>query len=208
VTKVFFYLTLLCFLIPQPAHAIKTASSFDLSWAAALLTLNASQLSATTATAPAPRRLTSYTGVQLDYNVAMFDYRTVATFSFTQWQTSNLGTSPMSRIAFGASYHLFRINGQRLILDNQVEGKVWGVSPALELSIGLNRLSVNDGNSFNFTAGIIDAIPRLLIEIPVSSTFLIMLRAGTYLTLQGSNALYKISLSGTVLNVGFKLTTL
>ena len=199
---------LVTFFLPGSAHAIKTASSFDLSWALAQLNLTAVQTSSTT---PAiVKHLNSFTGMQLDYNVALFDFRTVATFSFTQFQTSNLGTTPISRIAFGASYHLFRINGQRVILDNQVEGKIWGISPAVELSVGVNKLSVKEpGNSnFDFTAGLLDAIPRLLIEVPITSTFLLMLRAGTYLTLQGATSQYKINLTGPIFNIGFKLTTL
>jgi hypothetical protein len=190
------------------AHAIKTASSFDLSWAVAQLNLTATPIAQKTEAVP--KHLNSSTGIQLDYNVAVFDYRTVATFSFTQFQTSTLGTAPISRIGVGLSYHLFRINGQRVILDNQVEGKVWGVSPALELSVGVTKLSVKDENdsNFDFTAGLIDAIPRILIEIPLSSNFLLMVRAGTYMTLKGSSPNYTIKLSGSVFNLGFKLTTL
>jgi hypothetical protein len=200
-----------CLFVSAPAYAIKTAASFDLSYAVAQMSLTARQ---TTTTANAPltsaHHLNSYDGLQLDYNVALFDYRTVASFSFLQFQTSTLGVAPISRIAFGLSYYLFRINGQRIILDNQVEGKVWGIAPALELSFGITKLSVKDPNDVNldFTAGLLDAIPRLLIEIPLSSSFLLMLRAGTYLTLKGSTSQYSIGLSGGVFNIGFKLTTL
>ncbi len=200
-----FIISVFFILAPIPAHAIKTASSFDLSWASALLNLTTTQVGG--GSSVSTQRINSYTGLQLDYNVAMFDYRTVATIEFTQFQTSTLGPSPLSRVALGASYHLFRINGQRVILDNQVEGKVWGVSPALELSVGLSRLSVN-GGGLDFTAGLIDAIPRLLIEVPMSTSFLLMFRVGSYLTVSGSSSQYKISLSGTVFNLGFKLTTL
>jgi len=203
-------LFMMLLLTPEPAHAIKTAASFDLSWATALLTVSAAPVGSTGA--PSTASLNSYTGLQLDYNVALFDYRTVTTLSFMQFGTSSMGASPITRIAMGASYHFFRINGQRVILDNQVEGKIWGVSPALELSLGLDRLSVDGKSStqqkLQFTAGLIDAIPRILIEIPMSTNVLLMIRAGTYLTLSGSSAQYKIGLSGGVFNLGFKLTTL
>jgi hypothetical protein len=188
---------------------VQTASSFDLNWVDADLTLKTSQVGSSTAAVSTP--VSSQTGLELDYNVALFDYRSAVSFSFMQFETSNAGKVPISRLAFGYSYYLFRINGQRVILDNQVEGKTWGVAPALELSVGINRLTINNkdsGGNLDFTAGVIDAIPRLLIEIPLSSSFLLMLRGGTYLTLKGSSSLYAISLGGGVFSVGFKLTTL
>jgi hypothetical protein len=179
-----------------------------LNWVDADLTLKTSQVGSSTAALSTP--VSSQTGLELDYNVALFDYRSAVAFSFTQFETSNAGKVPISRLAFGYSYYLFRINGQRVILDNQVEGKTWGVAPALELSVGINRLTINNKptGTLDFTAGVIDAIPRLLIEIPLSASFLLMLRGGTYLTLKGSSAQYNISLSGGVFSVGFKLTTL
>lgn len=191
------------------AYAIKTASSFDASWAYVPgLSLDAYETA--TGNFVKHRTLASTSGVQIDYNIALFDYRTVASFSFTQLADSNLGSAPFSRIALGVSYHLFRINGQRMLLDNQVESRIWGISPALELSLGINKLTINDPSdkNFVFAASLVDAVPRLLIEIPMSSTFLLMLRAGTYVTLKGANAAYNIKLSGLLLNIGFKLTTL
>ena len=208
----YFFLISLCLFASEPAHAIKTAASFDLSYAIAQLNLSAEEATAATSStgSAAGTQLTSYTGLELDYNVAMFDYRTVASFSFMQFQNSNLGSAPISRVGFGISYYMLRINGQRVVLDNQVEGKVWGVAPAVELTFGVNKLSVKDPTNANldFTAGVLDAIPRILIEIPLSSTFLLMLRAGTYITLQGSTTQYNIKLSGGIFNIGFKLTTL
>ena len=190
----------------KSAHAIQTASSFDLNFAAAELNLTTSEVGKTAP--PQTISLNSLTGLELDYNVALFNYRSAVSVSFTQFETSNIGKVPISRLAIGYSYYLFRINGQRLILDNQVEGKTWGVAPALELSLGINRLSINKDVNLDFTAGLIDAIPRLLIEVPLSSTFLLMLRGGTYMTLKGSSAQYNISMSGAVFSIGFKLTTL
>lgn len=196
-------------LLAPRAHALKTASSFDVSWGAANLTLNAYDLS--TGTLSKTRTLTSYTGVQIDYNVALFDYRTVATISFSQFESSNLGSTPFSRVAIGASYHFFRINGQRVIFDSDVESKVWGISPAFELSLGLNKLSIKDPEdaNFDFTASQIDILPRVLIEVPVSSNFLLMLRGGYYGTLSSPKGqAFDIKTSGFIFNIGVKLTTL
>lgn len=187
-----------------PAHAIKTASSFDVSYGLAQLTVDALDSSGKLAES---RGLNSSTGFQIDYNVALFDYRTVATVSFLQFQTSNLGNVPLSRMALGASYHFFRVNGQRVIMDTDVESKIWGVSPALEVTLGVNKLSINDTANFQFTSSLIDLTPRILVEVPLTSNILLMLRAGYFLTLMSGTAPYKIDLSGMVLNAGIKLTT-
>ena len=186
------------------AHAIKTASSFDVSYGMAQLDVEAFDSSGALAES---RGLNSSTGFQIDYNVALFDYRTVATLSFMQFQTSNIGDVPLSRLALGASYHFFRVNGQRVIMDTDVESKIWGVSPALEVTLGVNKLSINDSVNFQFTSSLIDLTPRILVEVPITSNILLMLRGGYFLTLLSGSVPYKINLSGMVLNAGIKLTT-
>lgn len=196
-------LSIALFGIPR-AHAIKTASSFDISYGMAQLNVEALDANGNLAES---RGLNSSTGFQIDYNVAMFDYRTVATLSFMQFQTSNIGDVPLSRLALGASYHFFRVNGQRVIMDTDVESKIWGVSPALEITLGVNKLSINDSVNFQFTSSLIDLTPRILVEVPVTSNILLMLRAGYFMTLLSGNIPYEINLSGMVLNAGIKLTT-
>jgi hypothetical protein len=193
----------LIFGVPN-AHAIKTASSFDVSYGMAQLTVDALDSNGNLAET---RGLNSSTGFQIDYNVALFDYRTVATLSFMQFQTSNVGDVPLSRLALGASYHFFRVNGQRVIMDTDVESKIWGVSPALEVTLGVNKLSINDSVNFQFTSSLIDLTPRILVEVPITSNILLMLRGGYFLTLMSGSIPYKINLSGMVLNAGIKLTT-
>ena len=200
---------LVAFLNPLSAHAIKTASSFDASWAYVPgLGITATEVA--TGFVNNERTLSSKSGFQIDYNVALFDYRTVVSFSFLELLTSNLGEIPISRLSIGASYHFLRVNGQRVLLDNQVESRVWGISPAIELSLGITKVTIKDPNvaNFNFAASLLDVMPRLLIEVPITSSFLLMLRAGPYLTLKGANTVYDIKMKGLIINVGFKLTTL
>ena len=192
-------------ILPE-AHAIQTASSFDVSYSYLNLGLNTLVGGESTS----ERSLTSFTGAEIDYNVAMFDYKTVATVSFAQYQTSNIGNRPLTRIALGASYHFIHVNGQRVILDNGVEGKTWGISPALELTLGLSYLSINDPNQqdLSFTSSMFDLMPRFLLEIPASPSFLVMVRLG-YLKSFGSGGAskYNVTYSGFVADLGFKLTT-
>ena len=187
---------------------MKTAASFDLSWATTNLNLDA--YDAGSASVSKTRTLSSATGLQIDYDVALFDYRTVVSASFTQFMSSNLGKTPFNRVALGVSYHFIRVNGQRVVLDNEVEGKVWGISPALELSVGVNKLSIKDPDdaNFDFTSSLVDFMPRLLVEIPLSSNYLLLLRGGYYTTLSTNGQFYDIKAHGLVLSVGLKLTTL
>jgi hypothetical protein len=205
VSKLLFLTTLLTSLLGGTAQAMSTAASFDLSYGILNLGIKTYDLNGTLSR---QRTLTSNSVFQIDYNVALFDYKTVATLSFMQVVKSNLGDFPYTRIGIGASYHFIRVNGQRVMLDNQVEGKIWGISPALELTLGLSVLSVNDptANNLEFTASKIDAIPRLLVEIPAGPSFLIMLRAGFITSLVGGG-LFGVKYTGSVFNIGVKLTT-
>ena len=195
--------------ISNPAHAIKTASSFDINYCDTNLSLTTLQVGNTLAT-PLVRSLSSSTGFEVDYNVALFDYRTVASMSFMQYESSNLGPIPLSRIAFGASYNFIRVNGQRVLLDNGVESKVWGVSPSVEVSLGLTKLSIQDPSNkqFNFSAALLDVLPRLIVEIPVNTTIILMLRGGYQFSFGGSDQFFKIGYTGTTIDLGFRLTTL
>jgi hypothetical protein len=194
-------------LFSPSAQAMNTASSFDLSWAYTSLKLDGLVDNASTV----QRSLNSPTGLQIDYNIAMFDLKTVGTISFTQFATSNIGSRPLTRLSFGGSYHFLRMNGQRMILDNQVEAKSWGISPAFELTIGLSYLSINDpdNSNFVFTTSKIDVSPRLLIEIPASPSFLIVVRVGILKSLSsgGGASRYDVNYGGLIANLGFKLTT-
>jgi len=185
-----------------------TASSFDLSYGITSLSLTTGQTGSVLPTIV--RTVSSQTGFEVDYNVALFDYKTVATMSFMQYATSSLGQMPISRVSMGASYHFVRVNGQRVLLENGVEGKVWGISPAVEVTLGLNKLSINDpGNpGYNFTAALVDVLPRLLLEIPMSSSFLLLIRGGYMFSLTNSGSLFNIKYGGSTINVGFRLTTL
>ncbi len=203
-----FPIIILILLFSENAFAIKTASSFDVSYGLTSLSLVTTQN--TSVAVPLTRTISSQTGFEVDYNVALFDYKTVASMSFMQYMSSSLGSVPLSRVALGASYHFIRVNGQRVLLDNGVEGKVWGISPAMEISFGLNKLSTNDLNNpdYNFTAAMFDILPRLLLEIPLSSSTLLLIRGGYLFSLGGDGAIFKVSYSGFAFNVGFRLTTL
>jgi hypothetical protein len=72
----------------------------------------------------------------------------------------------------------------------------------------MTKLSINDSAAFHPTVSILDALPRLLIEIPASPTFLMMFRVGSYVTVSGKNQQFIFSVSGVILSIGVKLTTL
>ena len=190
--------------------AMKTASSFDVNYAYTNFGIVANN---STGLKVLDRTLTSNTGFQIDYNVALFDAKTVVSLSFLQFLSSNLGPIPLTRMGIGVAYHFLRMNGQRLMLDNGVEGKVWGVSPALELSLGLSKVSIKDPLNSNteFTTSAYDAIPRVLFEVPITPNFLVMLRVGYLTSLsfgQNKTAPFTIKYSGAIYTLGVKLTTL
>ncbi len=198
------------FASPLAFAGFHTAASFDANYC--FTSLSAASGSSSTSTNLNHRTLTSSTGYEIDYNVALFDFRTVATLSFSQFLTSNLGQTPLTRVALGAAYHFIRMNGERVILDNQVESKAWGISPAVELNFGFTSFSPSDtgaGGLGQFSASLLDMKPGVLVEIPFNPNFLILLR-GSYLSslsLFGSGG-YTINYSGYIFSIGVKLTTL
>ncbi len=201
---------LLGLLLALPAKAMKTSSSFDVSYGLASLSLVTQELGTTIAVPSLTRTISSQSGLEVDYSVALFDYRTVATMSFMQYINSSLGRIPISRFGLGVAYHFIRVNGQRVVMDDGVEGKIWGVSPAVELSLGFNKISINDaGNpSYNFTAAFIDLLPRLVVEIPISASFLLVMKGGYLFSVGSYNDLFDIGYHGFTINAGFRLTTL
>lgn len=203
---------LLLFVSASPARsAVKTSASFDANYSFTGLGIKVKDL--TTGAIGYDRTLNSYTGFELDYNVALFDYSAIAFISFLQYGTSNLGKVPLSRFAIGAAYHFIRMNGQRVILDNQVEAKSWGISPALEISIGMSRLSVEDPDpsiTAQFTASMLDIFPRLLFEIPVSPSLLMMVRGGYLFSISTftGQSNYTVTYGGYSFLLGIKLSTI
>ena len=188
------------------AFAIKTAATFDVNYDYTSLNLSfgstgQSNLQSVT--------LQSFSGYEVDYNVALYDLKTVASISFTQFLSSTQGPTPITRFAIGGSYYFIRVNGQRVILDNQVEGRVWGVSPAFEFSTGINVLAVKDQNngSYDFNASIFDVLPRVRIEIPLSTTVMALFRLGYLMSLSNSNQNYTISYKGMVASLGITLSS-
>ena len=187
------------------ANAIQTLASFDFNYAITSLTVATGSVA--TATSNPPRTLTSDRGFEANYNVALFNYKTVVSISFAEFFRSSLGNTPLTRIAFGGSYHFIHVNGQRILLDNQVEGKQWGISPAIELTAGITKLSIADSGT-TFTASFIDVLPRALLEIPLNSSLLLLIRAGFLTSISGGGKVYTIKYSGAVYEVGLRLTTL
>ncbi len=193
-----------------PAHAIKTAASFDVSYGLTNLTLTTQELNSAVPVPALERTISSQTGLEIDYSVALFDYRTVASMSFMQFIDSSLGRLPISRVGLGVAYHFIRVNGQRVVIDDGVEGKIWGISPAFEVSLGFNKLSISDEKnpSYNFTAAFLDVLPRLVLEIPLSSSFLLLIKGGYLFSMGSYNELFDIGYRGYTIHAGFRLTTL
>jgi len=196
--------------LASPAQAMMTAASFDVSYGLTSLSLTTQELGTSVSVPSLTRTISSLSGYEVDYSVAMFNYKTVASMSFMQFINSSLGNVPVSRVALGAAYHFIRVNGQRVVMDDGVEGKMWGVSPAIELSLGFNKISINDpGNpSYNFTAAFIDVLPRLVFEIPLSPSFLLVFKGGYLFSVGSYSDLFDIGYHGYTINAGFRLTTL
>lgn len=203
-------LLLLCAFSNNSHSAVQTSSSFDINYALAGLTISGQKTDDSARLYD--RSMFSLSGFELNYNVALYDYSTVAFISFYQLMSSSMNTPmPLGRIALGAVYHPFRMNGQRIVLDNQVEGKSWGISTAIELSVGITRLSIEDPElaQTQFTTALIDLLPRLLFEIPITPRFLLILRGGYFVPFiyKNKEASFQVYYQGYTFSVGGKLAS-
>lgn len=187
---------------------LKLGSSLDIGPAMASLALNVTGQGVSEYS----RTLSTFSGINVNYQVIFFNLNAIASVEFTQFQDSNLGSLPLTRLGLGFAYYPLKLNGQRMIMDNGVEAKSWGVTPGIELGIGLNKLSIKDpappSGVADFSASLADITPRLVVEIPISPSVVIVARGGYFVALPlSSEGTYKIGLTGMMASLNLRLST-
>ncbi len=164
------------------------------------------------------RTLSSFTFLELNYNLNIAGPSLTINLSFNEIVNSNLGNMPYTRLGLGVRWYPLGLNGQRIILDNQVVAKKWEPSPFMALSAGLASMSVVstvESDKEHFNAAMVDYFFKFGNEIPIAADWLLIGQLG-YLFGSSSAAssdsainLKNTSLqySGMVIFCGVKLTT-
>ncbi|HRO68160.1 MAG TPA: hypothetical protein PL182_11395 [Pseudobdellovibrionaceae bacterium] len=108
--------------------------------------------------------LNSVSSMEFNYNLKHAAYSTSYTMSFFQLFEADGRKMPMTRFSLGGRWYVKGHNGERTILDQGVEGRLWRSTPFLGLSFGLANISVEPLN-----ASVFEVSPRFGVEIPLSA---------------------------------------
>ncbi len=82
-----------------------------------------------------------------------------------------------TRMGLGARWYFFGFNGQKLIIDNQTSGLILRPTPYIGSGVGMSNFSITEGGPGDFNASNLDLTIYAGLEVPLTSTFLLMLQA-------------------------------
>ena len=153
-------LLLLCFfLIPFSTHAYLT-SSFD---------VNIGQSSFIAKAGDDSRTIDSFSAVEMNYSLRNSSLGIAYAITFFELMNSKEGALALSCISLGPRWYPIGMNGNKVLIDNDVVAKIWKATPYLGASLGLTNLSTKIYNASLFNLGM-----RFGVEIPISPKFLLI----------------------------------
>lgn len=197
VTTVCGFLLLKCFLKPDAASAHLT-SNYDFNFGFTSFEVKAADSFKSTLESP--------TTIDFNYNLNMSAMKSAFSLSFSEMVTGPAGNLPFVRLGLGYRYYVLGLNGQRIVLDNDTDGRIWAPTPFIGLTFGLATLSIAEGQSY-FNASMVDGTVRLGAEIPIGSSWVLL---GQFhyinsLALVGSSTDIDVSYSGIGIFAGLRL---
>lgn len=89
--------------------------------------------------------------------------------SFFEIINSKDGYLTFTRFSLGPRWYPRGMNGGRVIIDNDVQARVWRATPFIGMNLGISNLSVKEYN-----ASLIDLTPRFGVEIPLTAKILLL----------------------------------
>ena len=179
-------------------------SDFDVNWGASLINVEIGEVGT--------RSLESFTTVEIGYNLIFASVDTALNISFSEMASSNFGDLPFTRLAVGPRWYIRGLNGTRVIMGDQVQGKSWKPSPFLGLQAGFSNLSMSseegEAANFNFNAAVIDINAELGLETPITNGILLVGQFSYLLSLlsNSEDEATALSYGGLQIFVGIKLT--
>ena len=179
-------------------------SDFDANWGVSFVDI--------TLDGVGTRSLESYSTIKLDYNLIFSSLDMALVFSMSEMFESNFGTIPYTRFGIGPRWYIRGINGNRVLLDNQVQGRLWKPSPFIGLQLGFGSLSLEDGADVqlksDFNAAVIDTTLEIGLETPVSANMVFIGHFSYLMSALSSSDETRpaLSYSGIQLFVGLKMT--
>jgi len=159
------------------------------------------------------RSLESMSTIEIGYNLIFVGADMAFNFSFQEILQSEFGSLPYTRIALGPRWFPRGLNGRRVILDNQVQGRIWRPSPFIGLQVGLSNLSIQDNTDSqltnDFNAAMFDANVEIGVETPITSDWLLVGQFAYVVSILGETGDQRpeISYSGIQIFMGLKFTS-
>ena len=152
-----FLLFFLCW-IPNASFAYLT-SSFD---------VNVGQTSFVAKAGTDTRTIDSFSAVEMNYSLRKSSLGVAYAISFFEIVNSKEGSLAMTCLSFGPRWYPIGMNGNKVLIDNDVVAKIWKATPYLGGSLGITNLSTEIYNASMFDLGI-----RFGVEIPISPKLLL-----------------------------------
>lgn len=146
----------LLFSLKSPAYL---TSSFD---------INLGQSSFNAKTSNEQREIDSFSTLEMNYSLRNSSMGVSYALSFFELVNSKEGSLAMTRLSFGPRWYPLGMNGNKVLIDNDVIAKIWKATPYLGGSLGLTNLSTKDYNASLFDLGI-----RFGVEVPLSPSLLL-----------------------------------
>jgi hypothetical protein len=158
-------------------------------------------------------QLDSESTLEFNYNLNVSGPEISITMSFMEILESEIGSMPLTRLGLGVRWYPRGLNGSKILLDNQVMGRLWGPSPFVGIIFGLSNLSVNDtttlgSSQLGFNAAVIDGQMNFGVEIPMTSDWMLTGRFSLLTSLLSNPNIdgMNLSYSGIQIFVGMKGT--
>jgi hypothetical protein len=135
------------------------SSSFD---------VNFGQSSFNAKTSNDTRTIDSFSTIQMNYCLRKPIAGVAYCLEFFELLNSAEGALAMTRMSLGGRWYPLGMNGNKVIIDNDVTAKIWKATPFVGGSLGLTNLSTKAYNASLFDLGI-----RFGVEIPLSPKLLL-----------------------------------
>lgn len=188
-TFLFFRVLVTMLLISKLSHAYLT-SSFD---------MNIGQSSFSAKTSNDSRTIGSFSTIEMNYCLRNSSMGLAYAMSFFEVVNSKEGALALTRFSVGPRYYPMGMNGNKVIIDNDVVAKIWKATPYIGGSMGLTNISTQVYNASMFDLGF-----RFGVEIPLTPRLLLNAQYGFSESFGSSSVgdAKNISYSGTVATVG------
>lgn len=115
------------------------------------------------------KSISSISAIELNYNLNHTAVNTAYSLSFYELAKTDEGMVTFTRLSLGSRWYPRGMSGGRMIIDSDVQARIWAAAPFIGLNIGLSTLTIKEYN-----ASFIDFGPRVGVEVPIAINMLLI----------------------------------